>query len=83
MVRLKHIKDKYAIERGFKSWDELMYFDSRRCADLHIDAICILSQKQALINASNSAELSESVKNSAIYDTIDKESIINENNLVK
>lgn len=39
--------------------------------------------KEALRNAADNVELKESIPHSAIYDTIDKESILSESNIPK
>lgn len=94
---LQQIKDEYAVhlaeihnrERVFQTWDEMMYTDfeyGNGISKLYSESdlwynVCILSQQQALKNASENAKSWQSI-NLGTHG-VDKQSILNENNLVK
>lgn len=91
MKTLQEIKDEYAEKKGFDAfdnWDDLVdYFvywdfdELHNCIDDVMKEYAIEVAKEALRNASDNAELKESIRHSAIYDTIDKNSILDESNI--
>ena len=82
---LQEIKDTYAKEQGYEDWKELMEELYGNVPELRIekymDEICICAQKEALEKASENATMLFD----AVYDwhAVNKESIINENNLIR
>lgn len=89
MKTLEEIKDEVAKESGFVSWDNLVFIHAgfiqvvRPYNDEATRRFAIEVAKEALRNAAENVELKESIPHSAIYDTIDKESIISESNIPK
>src|SRR5690606_2125929 len=78
----KTIKDNYAREQGYDDWNEILYStDDPNELDIHIDAVSLLRAKATQENISENAFLEESIPNSAVYDTINKESTTDENNI--
>ena len=86
MKTLEDIKEEYARENGFDDWVEIL-FGTNKPVELedYFDKITKLYAKEvareALKNASENACLIESIRNSAVYDTIDKQSILDESNI--
>ena len=81
---LQTLKNNYAQEQGYEDWvDFLNYYGGRHPEwfDQHWTEICIRAQKLALEKASENATMLFD----AVYDwhSVNKESIINENNLIR
>lgn len=83
MNSLSQIKDTYAKEYGYEDWDEMSNdWAIWHHMEYHMGNILILAQKQALKNASESADIHYPLENN--YNAcVDKQSILNENNIVK
>ena len=82
MKTLQEIKNHYAQEQGYEDWHELyMLTDSIMIFQMHMNEICIRAQKEALEKAAENATMLFD----AVYDwhSVNKESIINENNLIR
>ena len=83
MKTLQEIKNHYAQEQGYEDWMELQEFHSRNPLEIesYMNEICIRAQKEALEKASENATMLFD----AVYDwhAVNKESIINENNLIR
>ena len=76
------LKNNYAQEQGYEDWHELyMLTDSIMIFQMHMNEICIRAQKEALEKAAENATMFFD----AVYDwhSVNKESIINENNLIR
>ena len=76
------LKNNYAQEQGYEDWHELyMLTDSIMIFQMHMNEICIRAQKEALEKAAENATMLFD----AVYDwhSVNKESIINENNLIR
>lgn len=87
MKTLQQIKDEYAIEQGYKDWAHLMIdccINAFR-VERHTDAVNILSQQQALKNASENVDPEDCYRYSSEEHTVERieQSILSENNLVK
>ena len=78
---LQTLKNNYAQEQGYEDWEQLDMLSGREEITKHIDEICIRAQKEALEKASENATMLFD----AVYDwhAVNKESIINENNLIR
>ena len=79
---LQTIKNNYAQEQGYEDWEDLTEDNWRTILmEYHINEICIRAQKLALEKASENATMLFD----AVYDwhAVNKESIINENNLIR
>lgn len=88
MRTLEHIKDDYAIQQGFANWYELLTYCNEKYLHHYITEVMILAQKQALQNASDNVKtkLKDNVHELSMNDDwseIDKESITNENNIIR
>ena len=96
MKSLEEIKNEYAKEQCVDNWVCLISMNGYNEFEKHINNICMLAQKQALKNASENANLQKYNSNKEKYSfidgyynglgiayTVNKESITNENNLVK
>ena len=82
MKNLKQIKNDYAIQQGFANWYELITYCNEKYLDYYITEVIILVQKECLKRASENAYLNGS-EYSRCGCEINKESITNENNIVK
>lgn len=84
-MNLQELKDKYAIEKGFESWEDLIYVtigenDNFLACDKIIEyetEVEVLIQKQCLENAWNV------FLNNDVSETLEKELIKDENNIIK
>ena len=83
MGTLLDIKNNYAQEQGYDDWRELQGFHSRNPREIesHMNEICIRAQKLALEKAAENATMLFD----AVYDwhSVNKESITNEENLIR
>jgi hypothetical protein len=77
MRTLEECKDEVAKSFGHQDWDSIHF----NITGFFLNDIIRLYAKevaqQALIDASENVELVETIKNSAVYDKIDKDLIIN------
>lgn len=76
-MTLQEIKDNYAKEQGYLFWNHFLKNAEWEKILISFDELCILSQQQALNNASESAKL-EYVDGKIV--ALDKKSILSENN---
>ena len=79
---LQTLKNNYAQEQGYEDWEDLIEDNWKTILmESHMNEICIRAQKEALEKASENATMLFD----AIYDwhAVNKESIINENNLIR
>lgn len=97
MKTLEQIKNDYAVSIGYSDWENLitsMIFNSvpkstiGKLTELekHMDNISVITQKECLKLASENAEVEKeySIKyESFIPEGVNKESITNENNIIK
>lgn len=74
-MTLKELKDQYAESIGLDNWEEVIEFSDE--LDYHIDEILFLAQQKALENAH------EVFLNNDVGDTLEKELILNETNILK
>lgn len=86
MKTLEDIKQERAYEMDYSDWEEFIYStDDPDILDMEFDEVAIRFSKEvareSLKNAAENACLIESIRNSAVYDTIDKYSILNEKNI--
>lgn len=86
MKTLEEIKQERAYEMGYSDWEEFIYsVDDPNILDMEFDEVANRFSKEvareALKNAAENAILIESVPHSAVYDTIDKQSILNNKNI--
>ena len=82
MKTLQEIKNHYAQEQGYEDWEDLIEDNWKTILmESHMNKICIRAQKLALEKASENATMLFD----AVYDwhAVNKESIINENNLIR
>jgi hypothetical protein len=82
MKTLQEIKNHYAQEQGYEDWEDLIEDNWKTILmESHMNEICIRAQKLALEKASENATMLFD----AVYDwhAVNKESIINENNLIR
>ena len=82
MKTLQEIKNHYAQEQGYEDWEDLIEDNWKTILmESHMNEICIRAQKAALEKAAENATMLFD----AIYDwhAVNKESIINENNLIR
>ncbi len=56
-MNLETLKNTYAQEHGYKSWSEIMFLNNRNpiAVEIHMNEICICSQKAALEKAAENA----------------------------
>ena len=94
MGTLLDIKNNYAQEQGYKDWRELQEFHSRNPREIesYMNEICIRAQKEALEKAAENAEITCSRKTTHCKQCygggcenpiVEKESITNEENLIR
>lgn len=88
MQTLDEIKQLRAYEMNYVDWEEFIYsVDDPDILDMEFDEVANIFAREvareALRNASENAILIESVPHSAVYDTIDKQSILSEDNIPK
>lgn len=81
MLTLERIKNDYAISKGYADWFSLLLTTTRNneyyILELHIETVMVLLQKECLKLASENACLEIGINE------IDKQSITNENNIIK
>lgn len=86
MKTLEQIKNDYALSKGYLSWKSLL-----STLSFNTDFICkyenevmVLVQKECLKRASENAKTIKSGNSGSWYDaSVNKESITNENNIIK
>ena len=82
-MELQTFKNNYAQEQGYEDWVDLAIHHDLKAdrLDQHWTEICIRAQKLALEKAAENATMLFD----AVYDwhSVNKESIINENNLIR
>ena len=83
-ITIKTLKNTYAQEQGYEDWGTFLnYYGCRHPEwfDQHWTVICIRAQKIALEKVAENATMLFD----AVYDwhSVNKESIINENNLIR
>jgi hypothetical protein len=79
---LQTLKNNYAQEQGYEDWEDLIEDNWKTILmESHMNEICIRAQKIALEKAAENATMLFD----AVYDwhSVNKESIINENNLIR
>ena len=79
---LQTLKNNYAQEQGYEDWEDLIEDNWKTILmESHMNEICIRAQKLALEKAAENATMLFD----AVYDwhAVNKESIINENNLIR
>lgn len=79
---LQTLKNNYAQEQGYEDWEDLIEDNWKTILmESHMNEICIRAQKIALEKAAENATMLFD----AVYDwhAVNKESIINENNLIR
>ena len=77
----QEIKDNYAKSIGYEDFNNLLWDCGIFEIEKHYEKVIKLVAQQALENAAENAKLKESIPHSAIYDTIDKESILSHDNI--
>lgn len=84
---LQEIKDQVALENDWIDWvcfkANCDITDIEIITDIVAKRFAVEMAKEALRNAADNVELKQSIPHSAIYDTIDKESILTETNIPK
>ena len=79
---LQTLKNNYAQEQGYEDWHELyMLTDSIMIFQMHMNEICIRAQKEALEKAVDNAKIEMDLQTDWYF--INKESITNEENLIR
>ena len=80
---LQTLKNNYAQEQGYKDWRELQEFHSRNPREIesYMNEICIRAQKEALEKAAENATMNLDFQ--LDWHSINKESITNEENLIR
>ena len=83
MKTLQEIKNHYAKEQGYEDWRELQEFHSRNPREIesYMNEICIRAQKLALEKAVENAKIEMDLQTDWYF--INKESITNEQNLIR
>ena len=83
MKTLQEIKSHYAQEQGYEDWRELQGFHSRNPREIesYMNEICIRAQKLALEKAVENAKIEMDLQTDWYF--INKESITNEQNLIR
>lgn len=85
MITFKDILDNFAVKHGYKDWEDMFYDNGVEIGTKGIEEIsnnyAIEVAKQALINASENAELEEDGHSGNWC--IDKQSILSETNIPK
>ena len=79
---LQTLKNNYAQEQGYEDWEDLIEDNWKTILmESYMNEICIRAQKIALEKAAENATMLFD----AVYDwhAVNKESIINENNLIR
>ena len=86
MKNLQEIKEKYAIEQGYEDWGEFSRNGMRVVYDMemHMDEICIRSQKVALEKAAENVKMGyTSIFSNDMKLVVDRTSITNPENLIR
>ena len=82
MKTLQEIKNHYAQEQGYEDWEDLIEDNWKTILmESHMNEICIRAQKLALEKAAENATMNFDFQ--LDWHVINKESIINENNLIR
>lgn len=85
MKTIERIKNDYAQEQHYNDWESLIYKqESIRNIEWHYKNIILLIQEECLHNAYKNAKIEPYQPHSSItFHKVVKESIINENNILK
>ena len=78
---LHTLKNNYAQEQGYEDWEQLDMLSGREEITKHIDEICIRAQKEALEKAVDNVKIEMDLQTDWYF--INKESITNEENLIR
>lgn len=83
MKTLQEIKDKYAIEQGYKDWESIRNKPGY-VVESHMDEICIRAQKEALEKAAENVKMGyTSIFSDDMKLVVDRRSITNPENLIR
>ena len=79
---LQTLKNNYAQEQGYEDWEDLIEDNWKTILmESYMNEICIRAQKEALEKAVKNAKIEIDLQTDWYF--VNKESIINENNLIR